>query len=69
MPDETTMNDTMPLPDREARRLAPDDLDGAVAIDRDIIGHSRRDYFEKRLAAALRDPDAHIQFGIDGPEG
>ncbi|MBL6952173.1 MAG: GNAT family N-acetyltransferase [Alphaproteobacteria bacterium] len=69
MPDETTMNDIKPLPDREVRRLAPDDLDGAVEIDREIIGHSRRGYFEKRLTAALRDPDAHIQFGIDGPEG
>ncbi|NQV59837.1 MAG: GNAT family N-acetyltransferase [Alphaproteobacteria bacterium] len=63
------MNEIRPLPDREVRRLVPDDLDGAVAIDREIIGHSRRGYFEKRLAAALREPDAHIQFGIDGPEG
>ncbi|NKB60448.1 MAG: GNAT family N-acetyltransferase [Alphaproteobacteria bacterium] len=51
------------------RRLAPDDLDGTVAIDRAIVGHSRRGYFEKRLAAALRDPEMHVQFGIDGSEG
>lgn len=62
------MSETKPLPDRTVRRLVPDDLDGAVAIDRDIVGHSRRGYFEKRLAAALRDPDSHIQFGIDGSD-
>jgi ribosomal protein S18 acetylase RimI-like enzyme len=53
----------------KVRRLSPDDLDGAVAIDREIVGHSRRGYFEKRLAAALRDPDGHMQFAIDGPDG
>jgi GNAT superfamily N-acetyltransferase len=51
------------------RRLSPDDLENAVAIDRQIVGHSRRGYFEKRLAAALRDTDAHMQFGIDGTTG
>ncbi len=51
------------------RRLSQEDLERAVAIDRDIVGHSRRGYFEKRLAAALRDPEGHIQFGIDGESG
>ena len=53
----------------EVRRLTPDDLDAAVAIDRAIVGDPRRGYFEKRLAAALRQPRAHLQFGIDGPDG
>ena len=48
------------------RRLSQEDLERAVAIDRDIVGHSRRGYFEKRLATALHDPEGHIQFGIDG---
>ncbi len=69
MPDEIAMNEKKPSQDQAVRRLTPDDLDAAVAIDKEIIGHSRRGYFEKRLAAALRDPDAHIQFGVDGPGG
>lgn len=51
------------------RRLVPEDLERAVAIDREIVGFSRRGYFDKRLAAALRDPNAHIQFGVDGADG
>ncbi len=51
------------------RHLTADDLDAAVAIDRAIVGYSRRGYFEKRLAAALRDPGGHIQFAIDGADG
>jgi len=67
MADRTKQNDAKP--NINVRRLTPDDLDGTVAIDRAIVGHSRRGYFEKRLAAALRDLDLHIQFGIDGPDG
>ncbi|MDP6831169.1 MAG: GNAT family N-acetyltransferase [Alphaproteobacteria bacterium] len=63
------MGQTDKTSDPKVRRLAPDDLDPAVAIDRKIVGHSRRGYFEKRLAAALRDPDGHIQFAIDGEGG
>ncbi|MDP6563635.1 MAG: GNAT family N-acetyltransferase [Alphaproteobacteria bacterium] len=51
------------------RRLTPADLDAAVRIDAAVGGSPRRGYFEKRLAAALREPEAHIQFGIDGPDG
>ncbi len=63
------MGDTDKTSDHKVRRLSPDDLDAAVAIDRTIVGHSRRGYFEKRLAAALRDPDGHMQFAIDGQDG
>lgn len=44
------------------RSLAKDDLDAVVAIDSSIEGHSRRDYIERRLAAALREPALHAQF-------
>jgi len=46
------------------RPLAAEDLDAVVAIDREIVGRSRRGYFEKRLAAALREPDGHIQVAV-----
>src|SRR5215813_209595 len=45
------------------RPLAPDDLPAVVAIDAAIQGHSRRTYVERRLAAALREPALHVQFG------
>lgn len=44
------------------RALAKDDLDAVVAIDTAIEAHSRRDYIERRLAAALREPALHAQF-------
>src|SRR3990167_8056124 len=44
------------------RALAKDDLDAVVAIDAAIEGRSRRDYIERRLAAALREPNLHAQF-------
>jgi ribosomal protein S18 acetylase RimI-like enzyme len=45
----------------EVRPLAKGDLDAVVALDRSIMGHSRRGYFERRLASALRDPKTHLQ--------
>jgi len=47
------------------RALTPDDLAPAVALDAAVAGRSRKGYFEKRLAAALRQPAAHLQYGID----
>ena len=44
------------------RALAADDLDAVVAIDAAIEGRTRRDYIERRLAAARREPAAHAQF-------
>lgn len=44
------------------RPLAKNDLDAVVAIDSSIEGRSRRDYIERRLAAALREPALHAQF-------
>jgi len=47
------------------RRLAPQDLGAAAEIDARITGRSRRNYFERRLQAALREPSLHVQFAID----
>ncbi|HEX6136395.1 MAG TPA: GNAT family N-acetyltransferase [Casimicrobiaceae bacterium] len=44
------------------RRLARADLDAVVAIDAVTEGRPRRPYFERRLAAAVREPQAHVQF-------
>ena len=51
------------------RKLSPEDLDRAVTIDQAIVKRSRRGYFEKRLAAALREPEQHLQYGVDGEDG
>lgn len=53
----------------KSRPLEPEDLDAVVAIDREIVGRSRRGYFEKRLAAALRDPASHIQVAVADDDG
>ena len=44
------------------RPLTSADLDAVVAIDAALEGRSRRGYFERRLAAALREPQLHAQF-------
>lgn len=46
----------------EIRRLAPGDMDAVVALDRPLAGRTRRAYFERRLAVALRQPELHLQF-------
>jgi predicted N-acetyltransferase YhbS len=49
------------------RALAPADLDAVVAIDAASQGRTRRDYIERRLAAAQREPGLHAQFAaVDG---
>lgn len=50
---------------RRARPLAARDLERVAAIDAALSGRSRRGYFERRLAAAERDPDRHLQFAVD----
>ncbi len=47
------------------RKLTTDDLAAVIATDRLITGRGRHGYFERRLAAALRDPPAHIQLAAD----
>ena len=49
----------------KTRPLAPADLDAVVAIDATLVGRTRRAYFERRLAAALRQPKLHLQFAAE----
>lgn len=49
-------------PALQLRRLAPGDLDAVVALDAPLAGRTRRAYFERRLGAALRQPELHLQF-------
>ncbi len=51
------------------RALQPGDLDAVVAIDRSIVGRSRRAYIERRLDAALREPARHAQFAAIDADG
>ena len=44
------------------RPLVSTDLDAVVALDAAGSGRTRRAYFERRLAAALRQPQLHLQF-------
>lgn len=61
------MPTTTTAPALTIRALTPDDLDAVVAIDAAIEGRTRRDYIERRLAAARREPALHAQFAaIDG---
>ena len=45
--------------------LAAADLDPVVAIDAALSGRSRRDYFARRVAAARRDPERHLQVALE----
>ena len=51
------------------RPLAAADVDAVVAIDAASEGHTRRDYLERRLAAARREPALHAQFAADDGQG
>lgn len=47
------------------RPLVSADLEAVVALDQTIFRRSRRGYFVKRVAAALRDPARHIQWALE----
>jgi predicted N-acetyltransferase YhbS len=51
-----------PIHKLKLRRMAPADLDAVVALDAAVTGRTRRGYYERRLAAALRQPELHVQF-------
>jgi predicted N-acetyltransferase YhbS len=51
------------------RALTPQDLDAVVAIDAELEGHARRAYIERRLAAALKQPERHVQLAATDAEG
>ena len=47
------------------RPLAPRDLEAVIRIDASLRGRARGAYFERRLAAAGRDPERHLQLALD----
>jgi len=51
------------------RPLAAADVQAVVAIDAASEGRTRHDYFERRLAAARREPGLHAQFAADDGQG
>lgn len=51
------------------RALVPADLEEVVAIDAAIEGRKRRDYIERRLQAARREPELHAQFAAVDAQG
>lgn len=51
------------------RALRPADLDAVAVLDARIGGRQRRAYFLRRLEAALKAPDRHIQLAADDAEG
>jgi GNAT superfamily N-acetyltransferase len=50
-----------PHPAAGIRPLAAGDLAAVAAIDRELSGRGRSAYFTRRLEAALRAPDLHVQ--------
>jgi predicted N-acetyltransferase YhbS len=53
-------------PDKEhIRALTETDLDRVIEIDAKHTGRSRRGFFEKRLAAALREPHRFVYVGYE----
>lgn len=47
------------------RPVTAADLDAIVALDCKITGQSRRGFYEKRLAAAARDPRAFVSLALE----
>jgi predicted N-acetyltransferase YhbS len=51
------------------RALKQQDLDAVVEIDAALEGRARRTYFQRRLTAALRQPELHVQFAATDAQG
>jgi len=49
----------------KVRRLTPRDLEAVVTLDASNVGRRRSFYFERRLGAAVSQPDLHVQFGME----
>ena len=60
MPSPLIINNLTGQP--QLRPLAAEDLNRVAMIDAAAVGRSRRFYFERRLAAALRHPEQHLQY-------
>jgi len=63
------MSQTVQADALSIRALTRDDLVAVVEIDAAIEGRSRRDYVERRLGAALREPELHAQFAASDQDG
>jgi len=50
---------------RKTRSLFPPDLGTVVSIDAALSGRPRGAYFDRRLAAAQRDPERHLQLAVE----
>ena len=50
---------------RKTRSLFPPDLGTVVSIDAALAGRPRGAYFDRRLTAAQRDPERHLQFAVE----
>ncbi|MFO1398743.1 MAG: GNAT family N-acetyltransferase [Burkholderiales bacterium] len=61
--------DTVTTRKLTVRPLTREDLEAVVAIDVAIEGRPRRAYFERRVAAALREPRMHAQFAAWDDDG
>lgn len=53
----------------EVRALNPSDIDAVVTVDAATEGRTRRDYVERRLRAAQREPALHAQFAATDEQG
>ncbi len=51
------------------RAMIREDLNAVVAIDAALQGRQRAAYFERRLAAALREPGVHVQLAAVDAQG
>lgn len=47
------------------RTLRVGDLDAIVRLDHKIVGHSRREYLERKLQAALRDSSVCVSLAVE----
>jgi predicted N-acetyltransferase YhbS len=59
------MNSLAPTLHSRLRPLAPRDLESVIRIDASLRGRMRGAYFERRLAAAGRDPERHLQLALE----
>lgn len=63
------MNDIAAAPALTIRALTRGDLPAVVAIDAALEGRPRKDYVQRRLAAAVREPALHAQFAAVDADG
>ncbi len=55
--------------EHKVRPMLPGDLDAVTVLDARIGGRLRRSYFVRRLEAALRTPEQHVQLAAEGADG